>query len=169
MQSIHFDLEPFDCLVRKEYLFDLQSGFGFYLPCRVIAVSSYPEHLPTFTILVEGRLIFSYLPVHALVSKPCPSLPTQDCSYFNCPTGSLTMHCFTELQRCTVFNRDTTERCQGVYRMTFDWPDGNQLCHLIEEDSGRFLMWPSHKVVFSTGKGVQLPNFKKLHAEWKLK
>jgi hypothetical protein len=68
---------------------------------------------------------------------------------------------------CQVFNRDESFRGSGIYKMSFDWHNDNQLCHLIEEN-GSLILWPSHKVIFSSNKHDTLPGYKKLHKEWKL-
>lgn len=168
MPSIHFDINPIPCLVRKEYLFDLKSEFKKFEPASIFAVSSYPGHLLTFNVLVNDKFIYSYLPAHALVMRECESLHPEDITYFNCPSGELAIHSFAALQkqRCSVFNRNGSYRCTGKYLMTFDWYQDNELAHLIQQTDGRFLVWPSHKLVFDTDT-ISLPPFKKLHMEWK--
>jgi hypothetical protein len=171
MQSIHFDIKPFTCLIRGEFLFDFQSNHGKYYPCKVFAVSSYPGHVPTFQVLVEDKYLYSYVPVHALVEFPIRfSGFMEEYSYFNCPSGQLTVHTFESLddEYCQVYNKDGSWRGVGSYMMTFDWQDDNQLCHLINQ-GGCFMLWPSHKIIFSTDKTSQLPGYKKIHSEWKLK
>lgn len=169
MPAIHFDIEPFQCFIHKEFLYDFRTGFEELSPCKVFAVSSYPGHALTFHVLVEDRYIYSYIPAHALcTNKRVDVLPIRDASYFNCPSEDLKVHSFVALRGpCQVFNRDETFRGSGIYKMSFDWHNDNQLCHLIEEN-GSLILWPSHKVIFSSNKHDTLPGYKKLHKEWKL-
>lgn len=169
MPAIRSDIEAFDCLVRREYLYDMKQGHGEFNTCKVLGASSYKGHLLTFDILVEGKYMFHYIPVRALASTQLNPLDMTECNYFNCPSEIVMVHIFNRLrgQKCYVYNRDGKHCGQGIYKMTFDWPNDNQLCHLI--DSNNFRLWPSHKVVFDKGKEVpELPGFKKMHSEWKL-
>lgn len=155
-------------MVRNEYLLDLKDGHGVYQPCEVFAVSSYPGHALTFNVMIDGKYLYHYLPVMALCSKTGPSLSFTDSTYFNCPSGELSVKTFDSLKEveCQVFNRDGTRRCGGTYRTTFDWFLDNELCHLIEQDDGNYSLVPSHKLIFSNDQKLKLPSFKKLHSEF---
>jgi hypothetical protein len=167
---IHFDLEPFKCLVRQQYLYDFDNGWDEFASCKVFACSSYPGHLLTFHILVEDKFIYSYLPIQSLCWKMSNEPLMEYVNYFNCPSDEVTVSKFECLNKTIqMFNRNGSYRGKGKYLMTFDWHNDNQLCHLIEEDNGIFSLCPSHKIVVSDDINVQLPKFKKLHKEWKLK
>lgn len=168
MQSIHFEIPTSPITIRKEYLYDLKSGHGEYVQGKLFAISSYPGHTITFKVLVEDKYIYSYLPITALTGKRCEQMSLKESCYFNCPSGELTWTVFESLTRCQVFKRDGSFLDSGRYIMTLDWHNDNELGHLIELDGGNVVMWPSHKIVFSDNKEDKLPDFKKLHAEWKV-
>lgn len=169
---IHFDIKPFDTYVRQEFIYDFKVGFDKFLDCKVFSVSSYPGHVPTFNILIEDKYIYSYLPINAFTNSPhnnVKPIPI-DSSYFNCPSHTLSVNVFDHLlnKRCHIYHRDGKWCGDGKYRMTFDWFNDNELCHLIEKSDGYFMLWPSHKLIFSDSIEDKLPKFKKSHHEWKL-
>lgn len=168
MRSTRSDVEPFRCLVRKEFLFDMKSHHGEFVSARVIGVTSYAGHIPTFDVELDEGFLFHYLPVHALAWKECEPATIQSTSYFNCPVGGVEVTCLTALdsRKCQIFGRDGQLLGSAVYVMTFDWVDSNELCHLLRRDDGNHLLWPSHKVAFSDV--TTLPGYRKLRAMFKL-
>lgn len=167
MLTIHFEIPPFDCLIRKEYLYDFKSGHEDYEKCHVFSISSYPGFTPTFQLLVNNKFIYSDIPVIGLCWQPAVSLPLNVGNYFNCPSGELTVSVFKSLEGIfQIFNRDQTRRASGEYLMTFDWFQDNENCHLMAQDDGNFCLTPSHKMVMSSQIDEKLPSFKKLHHSW---
>lgn len=67
--TLHQNLNPIVAMVKKQYLEDLNTGFGSYLSGEIIQISSYKGHQPTFTVRLTDGTVFSYLPVAALVTQ----------------------------------------------------------------------------------------------------
>lgn len=177
MQSIHFDVgdnafeSKYPILVRKEFLHNMESGHGEFLPIRLFAISSYPGHVPTFQGFVEDRYIFSYLPIHALAWKEVAPLTFEESNYFNCPSGKIVVHSFLSIQYrpCQVFNKGGSYLDDGLVAATVEWYEDNELCHLVQLRDGNLVWRPSHKLIFGYQKedGIQkLPSYKKLRHEW---
>lgn len=172
MLSIHFDIPVKEVLIRQEYLFDFKDGFDCYLPAKIIAISSYPGHIPTFTAIINNEALFHYLPINAFVTimpdenKFNSGYEISKANYFNCPSEVLSVSIMSSIKNVSVFNRDKTLMGKGKYLMTFDWYNDNDLCHMVALDDGNLVLTPSHKIIIGSSK--QLPNYKKLHSTWKL-
>lgn len=169
MPSIHSEIASGPLLVRKEFLYNMESGYDEFLPAKIFAVSSYPGHAPTFKALIQEKYIFSYLPINAFASKEVEPLSLDDSNYFNCPSEVFSINTFSQLRHCQVFNKDASWLGCGIIIMTIDWYMNNELCHVVELDTGNFVLRPSHKVVMSDYNSPTrevLPKFKKLKYEW---
>lgn len=175
MPSIHFDIPKQKVIVRTQYLYDMDPAKNGFTEAELISISSYPGHAPTFTALVEGKFLFHYLPINAFFqstpstynSGPKKPLSLAESCYFNCPDTEVAVSVIGGLHKCLVFDKNKDFVEAGMYLMTFDWHRDNQLCHMILLETGNFVLVPSHKVIFGDGDD-QLPNFKKLHATWKV-
>jgi hypothetical protein len=167
MLSTHFDIPKLKVSLRSEYLYDLKAESGKYSYAEIISVASYPGHVPTFTALVEDKFLFHYLPVNSFANKACPPMSLEQACYFNCPSNQLGVSVIGGLGECQVFDKNKDFIEGGKYLMTFDWYNENDLCHLVLLDTGHYVLVPSHKIIFGDSD-VQLPNFKKLHATWKV-
>lgn len=74
--SFSCDTPQFYCLVRSEYLYDLRSHRGEFIPCLVYAVDSVESRATGFEILTDIGALFSRLPISALVHRmDAPNLP----------------------------------------------------------------------------------------------
>lgn len=169
MPSIHFELNgEISILVRKEYLYNLESGFDEFIPAKLLAISSYPGHVPTFKVLVKDKYIFSYLPIQALASKEVEPMALKDANYFNCPSETLSISYFYSLGPCRVFNKDGSYLDDGIVVCTLDWYRDNELGHVVKLENGNYVIRPSHKLIFNFDKDKveDLPKYKKLRHEW---
>jgi hypothetical protein len=167
MPSIHFNIPKVKVLLKESYLYDLDPVKEGYVEAEIIAISSYPEHVPTFTALVKGKYLFHYLPIVAFVDKPSQHIDFAKAYSFNCPSTEVSVSVFN-LKECQVFDQNKELIGFGIYQMTFDWYLDNALCHMIKLNNGNYILAPSHKVIFTQNSGETLPNYKKLHSTWKL-
>ena len=171
MQIIHYNIKPIDVLLREEYLYDLKEHHNNFIPAKIIAISSYPGHTLTFTVLVHDKYIFSYIPIIALAWFITEAKSTLERAvYKNCPSAELTVAYYDALNECTVFKHDGSYLSGGTYLLSVDWYNDNELLHLIKLDDGTLALYPNHKIVFGKNSAkAELPKYKKLHHEWILK
>jgi hypothetical protein len=167
---VHVDLRPFACLLRREHVMNLEEGHGEFLPCTVFGLSSYAGHAPTFSVLVEDRFLYTYVPVHALAGQACEPLALHESAYFDCPDEVVTVvyhRHLLELGRCRVYRRDGSPWSTGTYLCTLDWYRADHALHLVRLDGGPFLLWPNHRLAFSDA-GPALPGFRRSRQTWRV-
>lgn len=174
--TLHLNLDPMKVLVKKQYLEDLNTGFGSYMEASVIQVSSYKGHMPTFTVRLTDGTVFAYLPVAALTSQPIScdlavDLAGMTCNTF-CESEDFVLYELDGLKGLDIHCWDKKKNYLdvGTYMWTIEWHTENELCHLIHLDSGQFVFVPNHKLLALPKKSPRpksLPEWKKLHAEWK--
>jgi len=168
MPSTHSEIPTVKALLRSEYLHDMNmSYYSEYSKVEIIAISSYPGHAPTFTALIDGASLFHYLPINAFATKIVEPLSLKQSCYFNCPTPDVGVSVLTVPDQCNVFDHNRKLLGVAKYLMTFDWYQDNQLCHMVEMQSGHLILVPSHKLSFSLDE-KSLPRYKKLHSIWKV-
>lgn len=165
--------------------------FGFKEPGftqgTVIGLELYVGHVPTFSVLVEGKYLFSYVPPHLLRKKRCASgeshprsipqreelFELRDLCPINVPPDNATVYVAQHLvgRQASLFFKSlgyTTE--PGEYIFTVDFPDSNESLHCfnveransVEDQLGFF---PNHKVVWERA-AEELPKFAKLRGSW---
>lgn len=173
--TLHQNLNPIVAMVKKQYLEDLNTGFGSYLSGEIIQISSYKGHQPTFTVRLTDGTVFSYLPVAALVTQKIScdlavDLAGMTCNTF-CPSEDFVTYTLKGLQGLDIHCWDKKKQYLdvGKYLFTIEWHTENELCHLIELDSGQMVLVPNHKMLALPAKSPKpkfLPEWKKLHREW---
>lgn len=167
---IRHPIKPIKGFIRTPFLFDMQKPAEMPLtqPVQIIALLSYPGHYLTADILTEQGALFSYVPFHALGIRPIdwPIRALPDVCYHKCPSEDISVVSNEVLkQPLRVF--DQSKNCLGLatYHATVDWYKGNDLLHIISLQ-GQLMAWPSHKLLW-TEYNLPLPEYKKLHQEWK--
>jgi hypothetical protein len=174
---IHSSLPgPFRCLLRKEYLYNRQSGHGDFVSVLVIGVSSYKGEVLSFDVLVDHNGgLFHYIPPTALVfDEAAEELPLSDLAYENCPGSDISVFELEALrdQKITLHpsKAEQLKKIQGEYLFTVDWPDDNILHHVLKLDNHCLAIYPSHKILFGqAGLNSELPDWKKLRYDWIIK
>jgi len=161
-----------DTFVKKEYLYNLEKGHGDFIKGTITFINSYPGHQPTFDLLLEDGSVFCYLPVMALSSwetnmckeDPLPCRKT-------CPSENFIMFENKELEDkvCQVFDEANKWYSFGSLISSLEWPEDNQLLHIVHLDSGQYAIVENNRVLFTKTKTKvdQLPSWKKLRSEWK--
>jgi len=68
MSKIHASTPyPIPCLLRKEYLYNMEEHQGEFCDAQIIGVSSYKGEALTFHVLVENGGLFHYIPAPGIV------------------------------------------------------------------------------------------------------
>lgn len=117
MPELNSDTPVFNCFVRSEYLYDLQSHHGEYEECTVFGITSIQGRALAFRILTERGAQVSNLPVSALTLKPHdPHLPLNYLELWDCydpETEVLTYEGWKKFPQLTVEDRLATVNLQS--------------------------------------------------------
>ncbi len=165
--NVHANIKPIDAFVYSKFLYNMDSSYTGIHSCKLVAVSSYTDHVPTFQIVINNSSIFYYVPSHLLITK-CSKVhfELKDLVYFNCPDTKFSLHEFDYLKKPVhVFMKHANIWIGGRYLFTMDWYKKNHCLNVIELDNGQIAFVPNHKISLSC---ENLPNYKKLTYEWKV-
>lgn len=170
---VHAELPRTKAWVENRVLYNDDPEREGWTPCTVVGVSSYVGHTPTFSVLTDDGAMFSYIPIHRLRhTSPRKDIDERmaldDLVYHDSREGRIVATQYRSLVSPRVlvatFKR-TGRRCDARYVASIDWYDGNDLLHFVALANGQFALLPSHKLQFGIG---ELPNYKKLRAEWRV-
>lgn len=162
-------IKPFNVFVKKQYLYDMSGESGF-IKASVIAITAYSSQTLTFTLLIEGKYIYSNIPIFAIVSSimVCSSISEESLAHVNCPDTAIDVftieHLFEKSPIC-FFKKENTW-LSSEYLLTIDFFNDNQLVHLMLLNNNQIAFVPNHKVNWE-GKR-ELSNYKKSHQTWKI-
>lgn len=158
-------------LVKKQYLYNLESGIGEYEEGSIISINSYKGHQPTFDVLLRNGAVYAYLPIDAITTDelnckaedyPCPIV---------CPSAVMILRDqpFLSKKVIQVFDRNRKWHSFATFIKMIEWPNNNELIYLVELETGQLAFVPNHKILFTNKKVKKenLPDYKKLQKEWK--
>ena len=175
--SIHVSVTPIPVFLLRKYLYNLDSNEVGWVRASVIAISSYANDPLTLTVLIEDtKALFSYIPLNAVVyrfdDKPMIDYALMDAvslknlGCFSCPSEEVFVSDLYLDKVLTFFpEHDSREVCR--YLLTLDWPNENELFHLLVNQKGLFYLRPNHKMLLDLN-AIVLPPYKKLKAEYKI-
>lgn len=172
------DIPPTECLVRKEYLYNLESHHGEYENGLLIAADSVEGRSVGFDVLLDNGALFSRLPISAFSWKECDPLPLSVLSLWNCFSNSVEAHQYRELKgtQCAVKGLGP-----GTYLYTLSWLDGGiaelagdygfKRGHVIRLDTGHFAIQPNNRLQWHSRAWVtkpfpEKPDYKTNSHEW---
>ena len=138
----------------------------------LIALECYPGSPVTCTFRATCGGVFHDIPLEAFCLHSCTDPETE--YVYRLPNGS---HCYTvasetapvfelsygDCADCWVHDRDRDRLGYGTTLGTLHWPEGNELLHLVDL-GGRLLLWPPHKLLFTSDPTAELPDWKKLRS-----
>jgi hypothetical protein len=185
MSYLVANLPPVQCYIRKEYLYDFQSGFGEFEPCYWVSVKSIKgKALYIESLLTNYGALYDKLPISAYVWKtdinvkellPLDYLEIWDAFSYN--ISVIQKSTLSGLQ-CKVFMKNK-EFYNGDYMFTIDschsepnelnvslseTPNEHKSFNIIKLDNGQFAAQPNNRVLFYdqslTPNGVKIPDFK---------
>lgn len=172
--TLTLSIPPLKVLVKKQYLLNLEEGFGEYVEGSLMSVESYQGHLPTFTVLLSDGSIFAYLPVFAFVQEAisCSASDKSDHYPVFCPSDAFVYYevAWLKKRRMLVFN-PKKEKLPGLgsYLFSLEWPNENEQVHLVALN-GQLYFVPNHKLLVTLSprelRALVLPSWKKLRTEW---
>ncbi len=148
----------FECLLRREFLYNLEEHLGEMEPCVVFGVSSIPGRALGFRVMTKRGVQLSRLPIEALCWKSnAPLVDTHILELWN----AFSYDCevvefdFLEAMRCKAFLRDGTA-VGGEYLFTVDWYGSNDAegvgdlghkdGHFLQLDDGNYALLPNNRI-----------------------
>jgi hypothetical protein len=186
MAHLIANLPPVHCFVRKEFLYDFESGVDEYEPCIWVSIKS----LRSQAFRIEAYLprygaLYDKLPLHAFVSRnnnldsssflELDTLQIWDCFSYD---FTIIQKAFLRNLSCKFYAKDKNFY-QGNYLFTVDhsspdlniidtsyseWPEDHKSFNFIELDNGQYAAQPNNRCIFldaaSNPKEMLFPDFK---------
>lgn len=189
MSHIIANLPPVKCFIRKEFLYDFQSGFGELVPCWWISLKSLRgQAFRIEAYLNEYGALYDKLPLHAFCWKPITEnpLPLDFLQLWNGLSYDITIIKKAMLagMKCKIKLKNG-EWMFGEYMFTVDsaHPDFNTLdCghsediedhksfNFIKCDNGQFAAQPNNRLLIfepaSNPKEMKIPDFRVATKLW---
>jgi hypothetical protein len=185
MSYLVSNLPPIQCYIKKEYLYDLQKGFGEFEPCVWVSVKSIKGRALYIESLISNYgALFDKLPISAYVwrtdIKEDEQLPLDFLEIWDSFSYNISVIEKSTLKglQCKVFMKDK-KMYDGEYMFTIDschsdpnelnvslsqTPNEHKSFNIIKLDNGQFAAQPNNRVLFYdqslTPKGVTIPDFK---------
>lgn len=169
MAYLNADVPRFECLVRREYLYNLEAHHGEVEPVVVFGLASRPGYALGFHVMTSSGALIWRLPISALVTKEdAPNLPLDHLQLWDAMSADVSVHEFAWLSgaRVQVLLKDR-KWYPGRYRFTVDWtgsPEadnpgdiGHKCAHLIELDCGCFALQPNNRILWASPSFVSRP------------
>ena len=155
---LNADAPRFTCLLRKEYLYDLEAHQGEFLRCVVFGISSLHGKAVGFHVLTENGAMIWRLPISALAhEEDAPHLPLEVLQLWDCFSYEVAVTEFAYLEglKCRTLLKDQ-QWYDGEYCFTLDWcgtPEsedpgdtGHKCGHLLALDNGCFALQPNNRI-----------------------
>jgi hypothetical protein len=169
MPELNCDIPVFDCLIRKEYLYDLKEHHGEYEDVTVFGLASVYGRAIGFHLLTEKGAQIARVPLSALVTKEHkPHLPLHYLELWDCFSYNVSVTQFGWLaeSRCKVILRDK-QVYEGSYYATVDWygnhdseepgEDGHKNAHIVFLDCGCIAAQPNNRILWHEPSGITNP------------
>lgn len=173
---MNINIPPIECYIRKEYLYNLESGHGELVTGTAFAIKSLQGNALLFQVMTDIGAVYDKIPISALVPFECPNSPhlpfhvlqLWDCFSYNV---ECVQFMFLKGKRCLVLLKNG-ERKEGIYRFTLDWnsdssqalstsyaeePSQHKSCHIIELFDGYFCGYPNNRILWNEPSMVQKP------------
>jgi hypothetical protein len=185
MSYLIANLPPVQCYIKKEFLYDFNSGHGEFEPCYWVSIKSIKGRALYFeSLLTNYGALYDKLPLSAYVWKT----DIQNDEQFNLDYLEIWDGLSYNIEvieksllsglRCKVLLKNKT-LYNGHYMFTIDschsnpnelnvtlseTPNEHKSFNIIKLDNGQFAAQPNNRVLFFdqslTPKGVTIPDFK---------
>lgn len=167
--SFTCNIPQFFCLLRAEYLYDLQTHQGEFIPVLVFGADSLFGRAIGFDCLTNFGGMFARLPISALVWKQdAPQLPLDWLQLWSCFSYHMEAHEYSAIGGigCEVLLKDQNWY-PGEYMFTFSWwgdpyaedagEGGFKRAVMVKLDNGCFCLSPYNRMKFHEMSFVTKP------------
>ena len=165
MAYLNHNIPVLTCLIRNEYLFNHQKGFGEFTPVDVHSVASIEKRVPLFEGFLENGVNWTGRPIHAFCWKEdAPIYPLEVHMYWDCFSPYIDVQV---RQRLSGLSADLIDykgnKYTGTYLFTLDWAwegkaghtDVNfsetpehKSGHLFKMDDGNYFIYPNNRIIW---------------------
>lgn len=186
MPELNADVPRFECLVRAEFLYGFQDGFGDFEPGICHSVAAIQGRALGFHVLLDNGAHIGRLPIHALVQhERATVIPESDVwrlQLWDCFSYKLSVieHDWLSELRVKCALTDGTV-LGGEYMFTVDYYGsdvaedaghaGWKCHHVLALDNGCYAALPNNRVAFAEPSRVtpfdQPPKYKIMPRTWK--
>lgn len=177
MPHLTENIPPVECLVRKEYLHDFQSGHGEYEECFWVTAKSIPSRaLYIESFISRFGALYDKLPISAYCWKPLTDpLPLSQLQMWDCLSYGIVciQKKFMKDRDCTVFLPESKDKMKGKYLFTLDpygsdtlaeTPNEHKSYNFVKLENGQFGAYPNNRILWKdasfTPKDPEIPTFK---------
>jgi len=188
---LNHNIRPIKCLLKKEYLYNLELHHGEFEECHLFAVSSIKGRALGFHAFLSNGAVFYRLPLSAFVwKKDAPDIPLdllQTWDQLGYHISVIEYDFLKELNGVVHLKSGLKERCEYMFTIDFchpdpgylnttfvESPDDHKCQHIVKLANGYYGAYPNNKILweeiaFVTKKVVGRPDYKinrqKFHAE----
>ena len=169
MPELNSIIPSFDCWVRAEYLYNLESHKGEFVQARAFGISSIQGRAIGFHVLDERGACIWRLPINSLVTnKNAPDLPLDHLELWDCFSYQVSVTEFDHLsgRRCQAILKDASKH-EGRYKFTVDWygseyaegvgDSGHKCAHIIDLDNGCLCALPNNRILWADPGIIEKP------------
>ena len=133
------------CEIDAAFLYDGDQTRSRAVPAIIIGAVTYLDQPILFHFMVEGRYLYSDLPITAVWGN---RFTLQQASAVLCKTLELECFRFEGFKNVSVMIPvgENQEFREGEYLMSFDFPTGNESVHLVRLNQGGMVLAPNYRV-----------------------
>lgn len=180
MSYIYGSIPYFECLIRAEYTRNLRNRHGEYYSAIAHAVRCVRGSSLWFQCILTDRFAGAsfLLPIQALVTKPCESVPTQVVQPWDVSSSDfgVSQDSFVHRGTVTIF----PDKVEGQYRFTLDFvgtdlsehPEQHKALHVVFRNDGIIGAYPNNRIfwhdpAFWVVEPEEKPDFEALSREFR--
>jgi len=172
MPYLNHNLPTITCLMRNEYLFNHESGFGEYTLCDVHSVASIEKRVPLFEAYLTNGVNWTRRPITAFCWKKSEPVLLEEAMYWDCFSPYIDVNVRARMKglRAKLIT-PSNEQKWGEYMMTLDWGWENKAMidtnfsetpehkcgHLFKMDNGNFYIYPNNRIIWHDDAWVDKP------------
>ena len=167
-------IPPLKVWVKKEFLYDLEKGFGEFERGVLVSARSVTGSAMLFQILMENGVLRDKLPIHSfVVDQKAPNIPFHYLQLWNCFSANFSVICIDYLSGLKVDVKLKNGKWEsGEYLWTFQWggdnthgidltlaadPFEHKSSHFIKLDNGCFVLQPNNRLKWTEPSFITKP------------
>ena len=172
MAYLNHNVPTITCLIRNEYLFTHEKGYGEYTAADVHSVASIEKRVPLFEAYLNNGVNWTRRPITAFCWKPCDPVPLEHAMYWDCFSPYIDVQVRQRLKglRAKLITPSNTKEI-GEYLFTLDWSWENKsildtnfsetpehkCAHFFKMDNGNFYAYPNNRIIWHDDAWVKEP------------
>lgn len=172
MAYLNHNIPTITCLMRNEFLFNHEKGFGEYTPCDVHSVASIEKRVPLFEAFLTNGVNWTRRPITAFCWKKCDPVPLYQAMYWDCFSPYVDVQFRTRLKGLRAKLIDPQGKKEwGEYMFTLDWGWENKAvldtnfsetpehkcAHFFKMDNGNFYAYPNNRIIWHDKAWTDVP------------